>query len=76
MTHIGIESKLLEIKSNKKIEILRVLNGWTQQQAAEKCGTNAKVFWLWEKGLNVPRENSKRAIARAFDVTVEEIFNE
>lgn len=58
----------------KKIEVLRVAKGWSQQEAAEKCGTNQKVFWLWEKGSIFPRKNSRRAIANAFGVSEEEIF--
>jgi transcriptional regulator with XRE-family HTH domain len=61
---------------NKKIELLQVLNGLTQEEAAEKCGTTQKVFWLWTKGASYPRPNSRRAIAMAFGIPETEIFGE
>lgn len=70
--------KIEEIIKNapwyKKIEVLRILQGWTQEEAAEKCGTSPRIYWNWEKGISYPRTLSRRAIARAFGVPVEEIF--
>jgi DNA-binding XRE family transcriptional regulator len=59
---------------NKKIEVLRIAKGWTQEETANKCCTSAKTYWNWEKGTNYPRKISKRAIAQTFGLTVEEIF--
>lgn len=59
---------------NKKIEILRVANSWTQEEAAEKCKTNQKMYWNWEKGKNYPRKKSQILIAKAYNVKVEDIF--
>lgn len=59
---------------NKKIEVLRVIKGWSQAEAAEKCFTGQKAFWSWEVGQVYPRKNSRRAIASAFDVKEEDIF--
>lgn len=60
----------------KKIEILRVVKGWSQDKAAEKCFTGQKNYWSWEKGVSYPRKNSRRAISNAFDVDEKEIFKE
>ncbi|ACA55409.1 helix-turn-helix transcriptional regulator [Clostridium botulinum] len=60
---------------NKKIEVLRIIKGWTQKEAAEKCNTNQKVYWIWESGGSYPRKNSRLAIAKAFGIKEEEIFN-
>lgn len=65
---------LHNLKWYKKMEILRVVKGWTQEEAAANCGTGQKVYWAWEKGLTFPRNNSRKAIARAFGVPVEDIF--
>jgi DNA-binding XRE family transcriptional regulator len=65
-----------EIPWNKKMEVLRVVKGWKQQIAAEMCGTNQKGYWLWETGKSYPHFNNRKAIASAFDVSVEEIFGE
>ena len=59
---------------NKKIEILRVLTGWSQSEAANECYTGQKAFWSWESGRVYPRKNSRRAIASAFGVKEEDIF--
>lgn len=62
------------LKWCKKIEVLRTIKGWTQQEAAEKCFTGQKAYWAWESGQTYPRKNSRIAIARAFEVKEEEIF--
>jgi DNA-binding XRE family transcriptional regulator len=59
---------------NKKIEVLRTMNGWNQEEAAEKCYTGQKTYWGWEKGCYYPRKNNRRAIASAFGISEEEIF--
>jgi transcriptional regulator with XRE-family HTH domain len=51
---------------NKKMEVLRTMKGWNQEEAAEKCYTGQKAYWAWEKGNVYPRKNSRRAIAQAF----------
>jgi transcriptional regulator with XRE-family HTH domain len=61
---------------NKKIAILQALNGWTQEEAAAKCGTTQKVYWLWLQAACYPRPNSRRAIAAAFGIPEPEIFGE
>lgn len=60
---------------NKKLAVLQALNGWTQDEAAEKCGTTQKVYWLWLQAACYPRPNSRRAIASAFGVPEHEIFS-
>lgn len=62
------------ISWNKKIEVLRIIKGWTQNEAAEECNTTQKAFWNWETGKAYPRKNSRAAIARAFSIAENEIF--
>lgn len=59
---------------NKKIEVLRAVKGWTQNEAAEQCNTTQKVYWNWESGSVYPRKNSRVAIANAFEVAEDIIF--
>lgn len=59
----------------KKIEILRVIYGWKQTEAADKCLTHQKVYWLWEKGKKYPRLASRKAIADAYGLRIEDIFS-
>lgn len=61
---------------NKKIEILQVLNDLSQEQAAERCGTNQKVYWNWINAKSYPRKNSRRAIAIGFGVSEKDIFGD
>lgn len=60
----------------KKIQILRVINGWSQVEAAEKCFTVQKAYWTWECGQVYPRKNSRRAISQAFKIPEKDIFGE
>lgn len=69
-----IKKVISNLSWNKKIEILRVANSWTQEEAAEKCNTNQKMYWNWENGKNYPRKKSQMLIAKAYNVKVEEIF--
>jgi transcriptional regulator with XRE-family HTH domain len=59
---------------NQRMKILRTLKGWSQEEAANKCNTNQKVYWSWETAKRYPRKNSRTAIARAFGVTEAELF--
>ncbi|MCY6958411.1 helix-turn-helix transcriptional regulator [Clostridium brassicae] len=59
---------------NKKLEILRAVKGWTQVEAAKRCNTHQKLYWSWEKGKTHPSKKSQAAIASAYDVEVEDIF--
>lgn len=61
---------------NKRIEILRRANNFTQIQIAEKCCTNQKCFWQWEKGIIYPNKKHRMLIARAFNVKVSYIFEQ
>lgn len=67
---------LAELPWNKKIEVLRTIKGWSQEEAAEKCFTNQKAFWSWEKGQAFPRRVSRRTIAQVFGVKEKDIFGD
>ena len=59
---------------NVKILIARLLTGMNQQEAADKIGTSQKMVWAWETGRNVPRESSRKRVAKAYNVNYEELF--
>ncbi|PRR70877.1 helix-turn-helix domain-containing protein [Clostridium thermopalmarium] len=69
-----MNSLLDNISWNKKIQVLRTIKGWTQNEAAKQCNTTQKVYWNWESGSVYPRKNSRVAIANAFDVNEDIIF--
>lgn len=64
-----------KLEWNKKLEVLRTIKGWSQTEAAEKCNAGQKAYWNWESGERYPRKNSRIAIAKAFGVSEEDIFN-
>lgn len=59
---------------NKKMIVARTLQGLTQKQAADKIGTTQKMIWMWETGRSSPRKMSQTAIAKAYEVNREELF--
>lgn len=58
----------------KRLEILRIANGWSQEEAANRCGTTKKNYWTWETDKSLPRRNSQKAISAAFNAPISEIF--
>lgn len=59
---------------NIKLIIARMLLSLTQKEAADKIGTSQKMVWAWETGKTIPQERSRKAIARAYSVNYEELF--
>ena len=70
-----LEMMVSNLKWYKKIQVLRAINGWNQTEAANKCLTHQKVYWLWEKGKKYPRLASRKAIADAYGLKIEDIFS-
>jgi DNA-binding XRE family transcriptional regulator len=70
-----LEDIFIKLPWYKKIQVLRVVNGWNQIEAANKCLTHQKVYWLWEKGKKYPRLASRKAIADAYGVKIKDIFS-
>ena len=58
----------------KKLEILRILEGMSQQEAAEKCGTDKRIYWNWENGVCKPIKRNREYIAKAFGVSEDDLF--
>ena len=61
---------------SKKLKVLRVINGWNQDEAAARCLTHQKMYWNWEKGRNYPNMRNRKAIAKAFHLKPEDIFSD
>lgn len=64
-----------ELPWHRKIAMLRAAKGWSQREAGKKCLTNGKNYWTWEKGKSYPRLASRKAIADAFGLKIEDIFS-
>lgn len=59
----------------KRIEIMRIIKGWNQTEAADRCLTHQKVYWNWENGKKYPRLASRKAIADAYGLKISDIFS-
>jgi DNA-binding XRE family transcriptional regulator len=59
-----------------RLAAIRVLRGWTKQEAANKIGASYFIYKRWENGLHQPLENNRRAICRVMGVPQEFIFGE
>jgi len=71
-----IQTFVQDMPWNKKIAILRLAKGWSQEKAANECGTTKKNYWIWESGKKYPRFNNRRCIAIAFGVPMIDIFGD
>lgn len=63
------------MRFRQRIRALRVARGWTQEQAAERCGIGQKLFQLYELGIkNNPGLLTLEKIARGFGVQPHELL--
>jgi transcriptional regulator with XRE-family HTH domain len=60
----------------KRIKELRKLQGWTQEQAAEACGLDYKLYQFYELGIKAnPGLITLEKIARGFRIEIFELFS-
>jgi hypothetical protein len=45
-----LEEMVKDLLWHKKIHVIRVISNWNQVEAASRCLTNQKMYWLWENG--------------------------
>ncbi len=62
------------ISKGKLIKELRIKRGWTQAQLSEISGLSERTIQRFEKGTKAALE-TLRALAAAFDITVDELFS-
>ncbi len=60
---------------NKNIRELRIENGLTQAQLAEKIGVTQGAIYFWEKGINEPTAGYVVKLARFFGVSADELLS-
>jgi transcriptional regulator with XRE-family HTH domain len=59
----------------KRLKELRTARGWTQEQAAERCGIGYKLFQLYELGVkDNPGLLTLAKIANGFGLEVHELL--
>ncbi len=57
----------------KTIRELREVRRWTQLELAIRLGVTPATVYSWERGKHAPTASKLRAIAQAFDVSMDEI---
>lgn len=57
----------------KTIREMREERGWTQLQLAIKLGVTPVTIYNWERGRFEPKVSQFRSLARAFDVSMDDI---
>ena len=57
----------------KTIRELREARGWTQLELAVKLGVTPVTVYNWERGKHVPTATQLRALARTFEVRMDDI---
>ncbi len=57
----------------KTIRELRESRSWTQLELANKLGVTPATVYNWERGRYEPSASKLRAIARTFDVSMDDI---
>jgi putative transcriptional regulator len=59
---------------NNQIRVFRAMKGWTQEELAHHVGVTRKTINTVENGKFVPSAYLALKIAKAFEVSVEEVF--
>ena len=60
---------------NEKIQILRKKRGFTQEELAAALYVSRTAVSKWESGRGYPNIDSLKAIAKFFDLTVDELLS-
>ena len=58
-----------------KLAILRIMNGWTMKEVAERVCVQSRVYQNWECGRFKPRYFNQVRLARVYGIPWGEIFN-
>jgi putative transcriptional regulator len=59
---------------SNRLKVLRAERDWTQAELAEIVGVSRKTINTIERGVFVPSTVLALKLARAFDVSVEDVF--
>lgn len=60
---------------NENITMLRSINGFSQEEVAEKIGISRQAYSRWEKGEVVPDVERCQKLAELYDTTIDELLN-
>ena len=57
------------------ISRLRNVNGYSQEEVAEKVGISRQAYAKWEKGETIPDVERCQKLAELYDVTIDSLIN-
>ena len=57
------------------IAMLRSINGYSQEEVAEKIGVSRQAYAKWEKGETVPDVERCQKLAELYGVTIDSLVN-
>ncbi len=59
----------------ENISMLRDVNGYSQEEVAEKIGVSRQAYAKWEKGETVPDVERCQKLAELYGVTIDSLIN-
>ena len=59
----------------ENISMLRSVNGYSQEEVAEKIGVSRQAYAKWEKGETVPDVERCQTLAELYGVTIDSLVN-
>ena len=59
----------------ENISMLRSVNGYSQEEVAEKIGVSRQAYAKWEKGETVPDVERCQKLAEVYGVTIDSLVN-
>lgn len=64
------------MKLSEKIIELRKVNGWSQEDLAERLDVSRQAISRWENGSALPDSNNLLQLSKLFNVTADYLLNE
>lgn len=65
----------MDINIGKKINLLRMEKGYTQEDLAQLCAVSSAAVSKWERNQTYPDINTLPVLARIFNITIDELLN-
>jgi phage repressor protein C with HTH and peptisase S24 domain len=69
-----MDKEKLAIIIGSKIKEQRKLKGWTQLELGKKVGLGKNAISNYEKGFRSPKKNTMFDLAKAFDISIDDLF--
>ena len=60
---------------NDNLIMLRKINGYSQEEIAEKVGISRQAYAKWEKGLTIPDVEKCGLLAEFYETTIDALVN-